>query len=92
MGISRRILPPGRAACQTVADPSPRLFFPQSRGTSLASFKAMHATFLQKVFITMFAGFCASGLIECWKWTIKANDSINAPSSWQHTQAAASHQ
>jgi len=52
----------------------------------------MHATFLQKVFITMFAGFCASGLIECWKWTIKANDSINAPSSWQHTQAAASHQ
>jgi hypothetical protein len=48
----------------------------------------MHPSFLQKVIITMIAGLCACGLIECWKWTIKANDSINAPSSWQNTQSA----
>ncbi len=52
----------------------------------------MQSTFLQKVFITMFAGLCASGLIECWKWTIAANDSINDPKNWQHTtQATGAH-
>jgi hypothetical protein len=51
----------------------------------------MHSTFLQKVMITMMAGLFASGLIECWKFTIKANDDINAPKNWQHTQDATAH-
>ena len=45
----------------------------------------MHAGFVQKVIITMIAALAASGLIECWKFTLKANDEINAPQNWQHT-------
>ena len=45
----------------------------------------MHGTFLQKVVLTMVAALCASGLVECWKFTQKANDDINAPQNWQHT-------
>jgi hypothetical protein len=45
----------------------------------------MHGTFLQKVVLTMIAALVASGLIEAWRWTIKANDEINAPENWQHT-------
>ena len=48
-------------------------------------FSHMHGTFLQKVFLTMIVALAASGLIECWKFTIKANDEINAPQNWQHT-------
>ena len=46
---------------------------------------AMHGTFLQRVFLTMILALAASGLVECWKFTIKANDEINAPQNWQHT-------
>jgi hypothetical protein len=45
----------------------------------------MHGTFMQKVFLTMILALAASGLVECWKFTIKANDEINAPQNWQHT-------
>lgn len=45
----------------------------------------MHGTFLQRVFLTMIAALAASGLVECWKFTIRANDEINAPQNWQHT-------
>lgn len=45
----------------------------------------MHATFLQKVGITIVAALFAAVLIRCWKWTLQANDEINAPSSWQQS-------
>ena len=48
-------------------------------------FESMHGTFLQKVFLTIIAALVASGLVECWKFTIRANDEINAPQNWQHT-------
>ncbi|MGA3171217.1 MAG: hypothetical protein ABSE62_09395 [Chthoniobacteraceae bacterium] len=43
----------------------------------------MHATFLQKVGITIIAALFAAGLVECWKFTLRANDEINSPNSWQ---------
>jgi len=51
----------------------------------------MHGSFLQRVFTTMLAALFAAGLVECWKWTIKANDSINAPENWQHHASATPH-
>jgi hypothetical protein len=45
----------------------------------------MHGTFLQKVVLTMIFALAASGAIEAWRWTISANDEINAPQNWQHT-------
>jgi hypothetical protein len=47
----------------------------------------MHGTFLQRVLMTIIAALAASGLVECWKFTLKANDEINAPQNWQHTQS-----
>jgi hypothetical protein len=47
----------------------------------------MHGTFLQKVILTMVAALFFSGLIEAWKFTLKANDEINAPTNWQHTNS-----
>ena len=43
----------------------------------------MHGTFLQRVVLTAFFALCASGLIECWKWTQKVNDEVNDPKNWQ---------
>jgi hypothetical protein len=36
--------------------------------------------------MTIIFALAASGLVEAWKFTIKANDEINAPQNWQHTQ------
>jgi hypothetical protein len=44
----------------------------------------MQGTFTQKLLMTVLAALFASGLVECWKFTIAANDSINAPQNWQH--------
>jgi len=51
----------------------------------------MHGTFLQKVFVTMLVALFASGLVEAWKFTLRANDEINAPQNWQHTNSATPH-
>lgn len=47
----------------------------------------MHGGFFQKVILTMVAALFASGLVEAWKFTLRANDEINAPQNWQHTVA-----
>ena len=44
----------------------------------------MHGTFIQKVVLTMILALAASGLIECWKFTQKANDDINSPDAYEH--------
>lgn len=54
------------------------------RGTTLAYIWGMQGTFTQKLLMTVLAALFASGLVECWKFTIAANDSINAPQNWQH--------
>jgi hypothetical protein len=48
----------------------------------------MHSSFLQRVVTTMLAALLASGLVEAWKFTIRANDEINDPRNWQHTNSA----
>jgi len=40
----------------------------------------------------MFAALFASGLIECWKFTLRANDEINDPKNWQHAVNQPNHQ
>jgi hypothetical protein len=51
----------------------------------------MHGTFIQKVLLTMVVALAASGLVEAWKFTLRANDEINAPQNWQpHPAATAS--
>jgi hypothetical protein len=47
----------------------------------------MHGTFLQRVLLTLIAALFASGLVECWKFTLRANDEINAPQNWQHVDS-----
>jgi len=47
----------------------------------------MHGTFLQKVVLTLVAALCASGLIEAWKFTVRANDLVNKPINWQKATA-----
>jgi hypothetical protein len=51
----------------------------------------MHGSFLQRVFTTMLAALFASGLVEAWKFTLRANDEINDPKNWQHTIVAKPH-
>jgi hypothetical protein len=63
-------------------------FFDHLRGTAFAYGRGMHGSFLQRVFTTMLAALFASGLVEAWKFTIKANDEINAPQNWQHATSA----
>jgi hypothetical protein len=49
----------------------------------------MHGSFLQRVILTMLAGLLAAGLVEAWKWTISANESINDPKNWQNRPSQA---
>ena len=48
----------------------------------------MHGSFLQRVLLTMIFALGAAGLVEVWKFTIRANDEINAPQNWQHVDSA----
>jgi len=64
------------------------VFFDYARGTASAYSRGMQGSFMQKVLTTLIAALFASGLVEAWKFTIKANDEINAPQNWQHTNSA----